>query len=116
MMGEWAPAPVTKLPAPVPATVYPLMVLPSVLVGGEKETSAVYGQAVALTFVAVIVAGTAAAVAPELDELLEPELLELLLPPLELLEELLLELPLLELLLELPPLELLELEPLAEQS
>jgi hypothetical protein len=82
---------------------------------------------VALTFVAVVVDGTVAAVAPELDELLDPELLELLLlPPLEL--ELLLELPPLELpellellelpelLLELPPLELLELDPLVEQS
>jgi hypothetical protein len=74
---------------------------------------------VALTFVAVVVDGTVAAVAPELDELLDPELLELLLlPPLELLLELPpLELPELpELLLELPPLELLELDPLVEQS
>ena len=79
------------------------MVLPSVLVGGEKETSAVYGQAVALTFVAVVVA-------PELDE--PPELL-LELPPLELLELELLDPELLELELELlePELELLELEP-----
>ena len=78
------------------------MVLPSVLVGGEKETSAVYGHAVALTFVAVVVA-------PELDE--PPELL-LELPPLELLELELLDPELLELELELlePELELLELE------
>ena len=62
-----------------------------------------YGHAVALTFVAVVVA-------PELDE--PPELL-LELPPLELLELELLDPELLELELELlePELELLELEP-----
>jgi hypothetical protein len=86
-----------------------VIVLPSVSVGGPKDTSAVYGNTFAATFVgAVEVAGVAA---PEL----EPPELELLLelPPLELLEllELLLELPpLLELLLELLPPELLELE------
>ncbi len=96
------------------------MVLPPVSVGGVNVTSAVCGQGIALTFVAVVVV-------PELDEL-EPELLllellELLLDPepleleLEVFEPLeLLELAPLELLLELPPLELLELDPSVVQS
>ena len=107
-IGEATPEPVTKLTL-VPVTSYPVIVLPSVSVGGPKDTSAVYGNTFATTLVGAV---EVARVAPEL----EPPELELLLelPPLELLEllELLLELPpLLELLLELllPP-ELLELE------
>jgi hypothetical protein len=111
------------------------MVLPSVSVGGVNETSAVYGQAVALTLVAVVVETVEPPelllelpplellelelepLEPELLELLEPELLELELelfePELELLE--LLEPELLELELELldpelEPFELLEPE------
>jgi hypothetical protein len=74
-MGEAVPEPVTKLAA-VPVTWNPVTVLPSVSVGGSKDISPVYGQAVAVTLV-----GTALAVLPPELEELEPELELLLLEP-----------------------------------